>query len=280
MEENEMAKVWFVNRGGNRLGPVSLDDLKSMVERGELNPRLDMVWKDGMDKWIAAGELEGLFERNEEAKAAEQAKGNSNNFTGYIPQETDEERDRIKGIWPGVGRGTFFFVCYLLPVIWVLAIRFGFPYLEGKASADDLLIVSSLLLLFPFLLMVATTLKRFQNLGMSRLWFLGLFVPILGIWVYYRVIACPPGYAQNKKLDGMGWVLAIFYWLSSLAMIAGIAGLAYYSAKNPEKFNKFATGKEMQQLDEYWERAKERGEKILANEDDEKTSPEPKDNTY
>jgi hypothetical protein len=51
------------------------------------------------------------------------------------------------------------------------------------------------------------------NLGMSRWWFLGNLVPILGFWVGYRCFACPGGYAYHKKLDGAGIFLAIVYWL-------------------------------------------------------------------
>lgn len=276
----DTAKEWFVTHEGKQFGPVYFDDLKFEVERGELNPRLDLVWKNGMADWIPAGELDGLFENNDEAKAAETAKVTSKNFTGYIPEETQEERDHIKDIWPGVGRGSFFFFSYIFPILWGLGIGFGIPFLQGKVPPDTLFLIPFLLLLLPIILMIAVSLKRFQNLGMSRVWFLGLFVPVLSLWVSSRLIACPPGYAQNRKLDGIGWVLAILYWLLSVAVIAAIAGMAYTSMSNPDKFKEFTTGKEMQQLNEFMEHARERGENLRAPEKSKQPAPEPEWRSY
>jgi hypothetical protein len=221
MAEKEPGKEWFVTREGNRFGPVSVDDLKFEAGRGELNPRLDMVWKDGMDGWIPAGEVEGLFKRNEEAKAAELAREAA--FTGYRPEISERERKLIKGEWIGVGRGTYFFVCYLLPFLWMAGLGFGMGYLQGKVAPGLLGIAGLALSLVPFILIIAATLQRFQNLGMSRVWFLGLFAPLLNIWVSYRLFACPPGYAYHRKLDGIGWALAVLM----LLMVAAIGFAAY-----------------------------------------------------
>jgi hypothetical protein len=225
MEEMETAKEWFVTHDGKQFGPVSLDDLRFEAERGELNPRLDMVWKNGMDDWIPAGEVEGLFQRNDEAKAAEEAKEAA--FTGYKPEISEEEKKLIKGEWTGVGRGTFFFVCYILPFLWIAGVGFGMKYLEGKVEPGLLAIGALALCLVPLILAIAATLQRFQNLGMSRVWFLGLFVPLLNLWVWYRLFACPPGYAYHKKLDPLGWVLAVFHWGTVLLLVAAFGFAAY-----------------------------------------------------
>lgn len=258
MEEAHAAKEWFVTHEGKQFGPVSIDDLKYEVERGELNPRLDMVWKNGMEDWIPAGELDGLFEKNDEAKATEAAKETSNNFTGYMPEVSEEERERIKGNWPGVGRGSFFFFCHIFPILWGLGIGFGLPFLQGKVSQDILTFAPFLLLFVPLILAIAVTLKRFQNLGMTRWWFLGMFVPFLSIWVYYRTFACPPGYAVNKKLDPLGWFLAILYWLLTLAVTAAIAAMIYFSSSDPEKLKEWIPEKDLQKFNELMEQVQKR----------------------
>jgi hypothetical protein len=68
-------------------------------------------------------------------------------------------------------------------------------------------------------------LERLLNVGMSRWWFLGNFVPLLNLWVGYRCFACPAGYAYHKKLDGIGVALAIIYWLMILVAIVAAIGL-------------------------------------------------------
>lgn len=226
MEETEPVKEWFVTHDGKQFGPVSMDDLKFEAERGELNPRLDMVWKNGMEDWIPAGEVEGLFKRNDDAKAAEEAKETT--FTEFKPEISEEEKKLIKGEWPGVGRGTYFFVCYILPFLWAAGLAFGMKYLAGKVDARLLTIGALVLYLVLLFLLISATLKRFQNLGMSRAWFFGLFAPLLNLWVGYRLFACPPGYANHKKLDPIGWVLAMIHW-GSLLLVVAVCGFAAYT---------------------------------------------------
>lgn len=221
MEEAEPVKEWFVTHGGKQFGPVSMEDLRFEVERGELNPRLDMVWKNGMQDWIPAGEVEGLFKRNEEAKSAEEQKEAA--FTQYQPEMGEEEKKLIRGEWIGAGRGTYFFVCFILPFLWLAGVGFGMKFLEGKVDSGLLGIGGLVLCLVPVFLVISVTLQRFQNLAMSRVWFLGLFAPILNLWVYYRLFACPPGFAQHKKLDALGWVLAILHWGTILLLVAFVA---------------------------------------------------------
>jgi uncharacterized membrane protein YhaH (DUF805 family) len=69
------------------------------------------------------------------------------------------------------------------------------------------------------LLVVATLVKRLRNVGMSGWWFFGLAVPLLNLWVIYRLVACPAGYSARRKLDVPGKLMAVLYWA---VMIAGI----------------------------------------------------------
>jgi uncharacterized membrane protein YhaH (DUF805 family) len=49
--------------------------------------------------------------------------------------------------------------------------------------------------------------KRVQNLGMSGWAILWMMVPIMNIWIGWRMFACPPGYHDHKQLDTAGKVL-------------------------------------------------------------------------
>jgi hypothetical protein len=61
---------------------------------------------------------------------------------------------------------------------------------------------------------------------MSGFWVLGLLVPLLNVWLGYRLLACPGGYAMRKKLDGAGKLVAVLYWLS----VTAAAGLLAVTA--------------------------------------------------
>ena len=91
--------------------------------------------------------------------------------------------------------------------------------------------------LVPLIFLIYIGLNRLLNLGMSRWWFLGHFVPLLNFWVGYRSFACPAGYAYHKKMDGVGIALAILYWLAIVAGLLAFAALiavVFGAAGSPE----------------------------------------------
>jgi uncharacterized RDD family membrane protein YckC len=60
MELHMPTEQWYYSRGGERLGPVGDDALRSMAAAGTLTPH-DFVWRDGMPDWAPAGTVPGLF---------------------------------------------------------------------------------------------------------------------------------------------------------------------------------------------------------------------------
>lgn len=56
----EMASQWFVIREGQQQGPFDSSQLKAMAAEGNLVPG-DMVWKEGIQDWVPASRLSGLF---------------------------------------------------------------------------------------------------------------------------------------------------------------------------------------------------------------------------
>jgi len=55
-----MADQWYYSQQGQRKGPLSEEQFKQLASSGQLKPT-DMVWKSGMDKWIQASKVKGLF---------------------------------------------------------------------------------------------------------------------------------------------------------------------------------------------------------------------------
>lgn len=239
-----MVKEWYVTHEGKQFGPVSLDDLKYEAERGELNPRLDMVWKAGMADWLPAGDLDAIFEKNKKAEEKEAA---SSSFSSAKSAEGEKdkkqakdgakkkERKKHEGKWGGASRSAFIFLCYIFPIIWFFGVAYGATFLKGKLDENVLSMTTMGLFFVPVLICLVVVMQRFRNLGMTRAWFLGLLVPLLQIWLGYRLIACPEGYADHKKLDGIGWVLTVLYWLPFLgAILAGVFAAVVLSNAGPD----------------------------------------------
>lgn len=55
-----MTNEWYYAKAGTKEGPVSIDDLKRLIQQGQLQPT-DHVWRQGMQTWVPASTVEGLF---------------------------------------------------------------------------------------------------------------------------------------------------------------------------------------------------------------------------
>ena len=224
---------WFYSREGERLGPVTFGDLQIKAKDGGLNPRLDMVWTQGMAEWKLSGGVEGLFDRSAAVETRETLAAPASPY--QPPQHrSNTEQTSLRGEWPGVRRRTFLMTVFVLPVLLHFGIAnviaaFGEQF--GPQLSEMILLGVTIL---ASVLAIYASLQRLANVGMSRWWYLGNLVPFLNLWVGFRCFACPSGYAYHKKLDGAGILLAIIYWLilvvavlvivAILAVFAGVIG--------------------------------------------------------
>ena len=55
-----MATNWYYFRNAQQLGSVSSSKLKDLAATGELQPT-DLIWRYGMDEWMPANTIKGLF---------------------------------------------------------------------------------------------------------------------------------------------------------------------------------------------------------------------------
>lgn len=233
--------AWFYTSNGERLGPVAKDQLVELAASGVLNPRLDLCWTHGMEEWLPAGEIDGLYEKKRPSQNQESVSPDKN--LPRHPQQLSKlsegelELELLHAKWPGASRRVYLFAIWVLPVL--VGVAFGalsyfFFDPEDPADLEILTMGYGVVSLVLVLVMIYVSLLRFQNLGMSRWWFLGNFVPLLNLWVGHRSICCPAGYDFHRKLDGAGIFLAIVYWglivlflatvvLATLALL-GLAG--------------------------------------------------------
>lgn len=228
--------AWFFTHEGERLGPVTLADLRIKATEGALNPRLDMVWTQGMAEWKPAGEVDGLFEKRPAPEEPEPLAPAANPYKP--PQQGDvSELMNQDGVWPGARRRSFLIMTMLFPIAWHFLFGFASVILIQQLGPEIMTVVALGAAFVPVVVAIYYGLMRLVNVGMSRWWYLANFVPFLNFWVGYRMFACPAGYAYHKKLDGPGIALAIIYWLLlALAILAVIATFAmlFGAIDNPE----------------------------------------------
>ena len=228
--------VWYYTREGERIGPVTFADLRMKVQEASLNPRLDMVWTQGMAEWKPAGEIEGLFEKRPPPMPQESLAPLAD---PYAPPKLESVEEMMRRIvdWPGTRRRGFLMATVLFPLVWHGIVTLSTGYLTRQFGVEIMGIIGIVAAFVPVLVGIYFGLMRLVNLGMSRWWYLANFVPILNFWIGYRCFACPAGYAYHKKLDGVGVFLAILYWLFVVLGILAIVAVfaAFFGALgNPE----------------------------------------------
>ncbi|MEZ6139674.1 MAG: DUF4339 domain-containing protein [Zavarzinella sp.] len=94
-----MSQEWYYSVDGDRQGPVGPADLKKLADQGKLRPD-DLVWKDGMQDWMPAKSVKGLFSAtsSQSLPAATEQKpvDDARNVKKAAPVEDDEEEERPK----------------------------------------------------------------------------------------------------------------------------------------------------------------------------------------
>lgn len=219
---------WFYSHKGEKLGPVSFEDLKQKTIHNMLDPRLDLVWTKGMAEWKAAGEVKGLFERSSVTPTPREVIAPSIDPNRSPRQESMMAQLGKGADWPGLRRRTFLFATLILPFLISVAGAMSAHLIVAQFGKDVSIWIFLGISVLPFVIAFYVHLERLANLGMSRFWYLGMIIPLVNIWLCYRCVACPSGYAFHKKIDATGVLLALVYWsllIGAAALVATAFGL-------------------------------------------------------
>lgn len=227
---------WFFSQGGQQQGPVPFSELQARVNDGELDPTKDLVWKQGMANWTPVGQMREVFQVAGEAASQPEPEPEPEPEPSPVPEPEPAKKQAIQQPAPqpvnrelqknfeaevdGANRMHYFLGVYVFPIVWMFILSFVLAALGSESGLAGLLALMGVLV--PFVVVLVVALKRFTNLAMSRWWILGNLVPLLNLWVGYRLFACPAGYGAGRKMDAIGIFLAILYWLSLIAAVATI----------------------------------------------------------
>ncbi|MBK1831570.1 DUF4339 domain-containing protein [Verrucomicrobiaceae bacterium R5-34] len=209
---------YYTDRNGAQAGPVSTAELQQMIASGRLL-NTSMVWKQGMPDWTVHSQIAEL-QPSPQAAPVEQAESvNPYHPPTSMPSPVDAsspyQSEELKE-YGGIRRLNYFMRNLLLMVAMFAILALGYSI----GTEPSLFIIAGALLICVFFYLRFAIL-RIRNIGISGWWLLLFLVPLVNNLLNIALIACPQGFADHKKMDAAGIVLAVIFggfFLLSLAI--------------------------------------------------------------
>ncbi len=217
---------WYFAKDGKQEGPVTAHQIAALARAGVLHSSETLVWRDGLADWKSLAES-GVLEEAGPLPVAQTA--NPYQVTKRSRSALAVERPDAPLEYPGYGRLKYITVSIVATIVFYGLLFVG---IIGAASTGDfsggVMALGFALFLIFGVFGIHIAVRRLQNLGMSGWAFLWLFVPVMTIWISWRMMVCPAGYEDHRTLDTAGKVLTgLFVGFIILAVIAQIyVGLA------------------------------------------------------
>jgi uncharacterized membrane protein YhaH (DUF805 family) len=229
----EAMEQWFFSKGGQQEGPVTPQQIQALAAAGQLDPATTFVWHEGLADWQALGDS-GLLAGAAAPARALPAPPVAASFGGnpYTPPREAYQPPVRKELefapqYPGYGRLRYFLTNLIITVVFY-AIMFAVIFAAlgsggGEGAGGAIMIVILVLGLGVMVVSFYTAYQRVKNLGMSGWALLWTLVPIMNMWIGWRMFACPAGYEDHRTLDTAGKVISgIVIGLIALMIVANI----------------------------------------------------------
>jgi hypothetical protein len=92
-----MASEWFYKVDGKKRGPVSSAQLQALAKSGELKST-DIVWKEGMAKWVSASTIKGLFSTGTASSTVGSIQTKSRKGNRHDDREPGDDEEKARPI--------------------------------------------------------------------------------------------------------------------------------------------------------------------------------------
>lgn len=234
---------WYYTKEGKQEGPVPAEQIKALISQGVLNSQSDHVWREGLADWVtiqSSGILTQSLTSNIPAPTLRPMPQETVVTTpapapaqaaAVNPYSAPLTRSPVESIeynteYPGLGRLAYFLWSLGIGVVGY-ALMFVVALVMASASGESsggMVGILFVMLLFA-IPSVFVAVKRLNNLGMSGWAIFYSLIPIVSIWISWRMVACPAGYADHKQLDKAGKVMTglmvgffVLYFIAAFAL--------------------------------------------------------------
>ena len=191
------APSYFVSRNGQQYGPYTLDALRQESYRRTV-VRDDLVWTEGLANWVSLSQILSTPQLPTQVASLR---------TPYT-ESNDPSAGRTR-----FGRGLYF-----------LSLLTGGGVMGALSNSRDTEAIGALIF---WCVWIPVAVLRARDVGMSGWSVLLFFVPIANLFVGFRLLFAPRGYAITKKADTvirvMTWVFLGFLGLFIISILIIVA---------------------------------------------------------
>lgn len=152
---------WYYARDDEQQGPVSSAILRKLVANGEISPD-DLVWREGMDDWVPARQLKGLFSQSSSSSHIEAPSGIS---LGGGSSPSQLARQRASGnpkAWRTAARFTWVVVVAVVAICLLMCVM---AWSKADTAAAKTAVSTFYLALIAGVLTIGRAVE-----GMARMW--------------------------------------------------------------------------------------------------------------
>lgn len=216
---------WYFSKDGTQEGPVTAAQLVALVNSSILDPATTHVWREGLADWVLLAQSTVFDEAGSlpaPAIAPPKAVAPVSPYTVSphalaAPSASRAARPEMPQEYPGFGRLAYILSTLGFSIVFY-AILFVVVFAGIKSESGAGMAVGALLIGLVFVAVsIFLAIKRVTNLGMSGWAVLWALVPIMNIWIQWRMMACPAGYEDHRTLDTAGKVISGL-WICILAI--------------------------------------------------------------
>ena len=229
-------QLWhYTDNQGQQAGPVPTTELRDLIERGQASNK-SMVWSEGMDNWTLASQVEGLISSktpvptaiSQPAAAAPATPLTTPTATTTVEANPYATPKSNLGIdtnpyaqpeYGGIRRLAYFARILLTTFLFVIVAVVG-----GALGGEPAFVLILICALVFFILYIRFALLRIRNIGASGWWLLLMLVPVASNALAIVLLACPEGFADHKKMDTIGIIVAVI--LGGLTLLSLFANFA------------------------------------------------------
>ena len=221
---------WYFVKEGKQEGPVTAPQLASLVNAGVINSSDLMVWRDGLPEW-QSWQASGIQDEISVLPKPSLSQPTPTPTITINPYSVSERAQSNFGSdlaytgpgYSGYGRLRYFLTIMVITIVFyavVIGITFGVIGVSNSPGTGTFVGMGLIFLVLMALFMAASfyaAVQRARNLGMSGWAVLWSLVPIMNIWIGWRMIACPEGYEDHRTLDLPGKVITGI-WIGFLVL--------------------------------------------------------------